>query len=128
MARLLCVGALAFVLGNVFAASCLKAGAQSEEVTYALHHAAVTYGVSEQCLVNIARRETGGTFWPWVTNQRSGAAGLMQYLRSTWNTLSWRAGYGGASPYDAWAATHVAAWAISHPVESDGGLRHWRTC
>lgn len=126
---------LGFAAGFVLAAWLLLGGllvthAQqaSPEVTYALNHAADTYGVSRRCLWNIARRETGGTFWPWVTNQRSGAAGLMQYLATTWNTLAPRAGYAGASPYEPWAATHVAAWAISHPVESQGGLRHWRRC
>jgi hypothetical protein len=120
---------LAFVaVATVACPSDTPARAQSAEVAYALDHAADTYGVSRGCLWNIARRETGGTFRPWVTNSRSGAAGLMQYLATTWATLAPRAGYGGASPYDPWSAAHVAAWAISHPRESQGGLRHWGGC
>lgn len=99
--------------------------AQTAEVASALNHAADRYGVPRSCLWNIARRETGGTFWPWVTNQRSRAAGLMQFLEGTYRFMSVRAGFAGTSPYDPWSAAHVAAWAISHPVESQGGLRHW---
>jgi hypothetical protein len=120
---------LAFVaVATVACPSDTPARAQSAEVAYALNHAADTYGVSRGCLWNIAGRETGGTFRPWVTNPRSGAAGLMQYLAPTWAVLAPRAGYGGASPYEPWAAAHVAAWAIAHPVESQGGIRHWRSC
>lgn len=113
-------------LASYLTLSCAPGRAQSAEVAYALDHAAAEYGVSPRCLWNIASRETGGTFWPWVTNQRSGAAGLMQYLPSTWATLSRWAGYEGASPYEPWAAAHVAAFTIAHPWT--GGLRHWRTC
>jgi soluble lytic murein transglycosylase-like protein len=84
MARLLCVGALAFVLGNVFAASCLKAGAQSEEVASAIHTAAVTYGVSEPWLRQIAFCES--RFLPGVTS-RGGHAGLFQFSRSTYRWM-----------------------------------------
>jgi len=122
--------AVALALPALFAAD-RPAGAQagaSPEVAYALDHAADTYGVPRRCLWTIARRETGGTFWPWVTNRRSGAAGLMQYLWSTWSVLAPRAGYGGASPYEPWAAAHVAAWAIANPGPSQGGLRHWGGC
>jgi soluble lytic murein transglycosylase-like protein len=121
---------LGFVAGAALASwitlSCAPSGAQSAEVAYALNHAADEHGVARSCLWNIARRES--RFLPWVTNQRSGAAGLMQFLRTTWEFMAPRAGYAGASPYNAWAATHVAAWGISHPVESQGGIRHWLWC
>lgn len=120
---------LAGLLAGMYLTAVIREGhAQSPEVAYALDHAADTYGVSRRCLWNIAKRETGGTYWPWVTNRRSGAAGLMQYLWTTWANLSRWAGYGGASPYDPWAAAHVAAWAIANPYESQGGLRHWGWC
>jgi soluble lytic murein transglycosylase-like protein len=100
------------------------AGAQSVEVAYALDHAADTYGVSRRCLWNIAFRES--RYRPWVDNfQGSGARGLMQFMDGTWRFMSARAGYGGASVYDAWSAAHVAAWAIANPGPSQGGLRHW---
>lgn len=99
----------------------------SPEVAAALDHAAVQYGVSGRCLWTIARRES--RFRPWVDNsQGSGARGLMQFKDATWRFMSRAAGYGGASPYEPWAAAHVAAWAISHPRESQGGLRHWGWC
>jgi soluble lytic murein transglycosylase-like protein len=119
---------LGFVAGSVLASyvtlSCAPGRAQSAEVASALDHAAAEYGVSPRCLWNIAWRES--RYRPWVDNfQGSGARGLMQFKDGTWRFMSWAAGYGGASVYNAWAAAHVTAWAISHPVESQGGLRHW---
>ena len=119
---------LGFIAGSVLASyvtlSCAPTRAQSAEVAYALDHAAAEYGVAPRCLWNIARRES--RFLPWVDNyQGSGARGLFQFKDGTWRFMSWAAGYGGASVYNAWAAAHVASWAISHPYESQGGLRHW---
>ena len=121
---------LGFVAGAVLASyvtlSCAPTHAQqaSAEVAYALNHAADTYGVARGCLWTIARRES--RYRPWEDNwQGSGAAGLMQFKPGTWRFMSWASGWGGWSVYDAWAAAHVAAWAISHPYESQGGLRHW---
>ena len=121
---------LGFLAGAAVASwltlSCADGSAQSPDVAYALEHAAAEQGVSARCLWTIAGRETGGTFWPWVTNRRSGAMGLFQYLPSTWRNLSRWAGYAGADPYDPWAAAHVAAFTIAHPWT--GGLRHWQGC
>lgn len=109
-------------LASYLTLSCAPGRAQSAEVAYALDHAAAEYGVSPRCLYSIAYRESRYT--PWVDNfQGSGARGLMQYLPATWRTLSRWAGYEGASPYDPWAAAHVAAWTIAHPWS--GGLSHW---
>jgi soluble lytic murein transglycosylase-like protein len=84
----------------------------SPDVAYALNHAADAYGVGRGCLWTIARRES--RFRPWVDNsQGSGARGLMQFKDATWRFMSRAAGYG---------------WAISHPRESQGGLRHWGWC
>jgi hypothetical protein len=114
-----------FVAGAVLASyltlSCIPTRAQSAEVEAALRSASATYGVSYGCLRSIAWRES--RFLSGVTNPRSGAAGLMQYLSGTWATLSRWAGYEGASPYDPWASAHVAAWAIANPWS--GGLAHW---
>jgi len=112
------------VLASWLTLSCEPGRAQSAEVAYALDHAAAEYGVAPRCLYSIAWRES--RFLPWVDNyQGSGARGLMQFKDGTWRFMSWAAGYGGASVYNAWAAAHVTAWAISHPSESQGGLRHW---
>lgn len=115
---------LAGICAGLYLGAVVREGhAQTAEVTHALNHAADSQGVPRSCLWNIARRETGGTFWPWVTNQRSGAAGLLQYLPSSWRNLARWAGYEGHSPYDPWAAAHVAAFTIAHPWT--GGLNHW---
>ena len=109
------------------AAYASETGEAPPAVAAALDHAAATYGVSGRCLWTIARRES--RFRPWVDNaQGSGARGLMQFKDGTWSTLSRRAGYGGASVYDPWAAAHVTAWAIANPGPSEGGLRHWGSC
>jgi len=115
--------ALGFIAGAVLASwvtlSCAPTRAQSAEVASALEHASAEYGVSLGCLRNLAWRES--RYQPWQTNwQGSGAAGLMQFLPSTYRWMSWQAGYGGTSPYDAWSAAHVAAWAIRN-----GYLSHW---
>ena len=128
MARTWTLWLLGFVAGFVLAAylslTVLATHAQSAEVAAALRAAAVTYGVDEGCLRAIAWRES--RFTPGIDNlQGSGAQGLMQFMPPTWRWMSSHAGYGGGSPYDPWAAAHVAAWAISHPYESQGGLRHW---
>jgi soluble lytic murein transglycosylase-like protein len=119
---------LGFIAGVVLASyitlSCAPTRAQSAEVGAALEHASAEYGVSLGCLRRIAWRES--RYLPWVDNaQGSGARGLMQFKDGTWRFMSRAAGYGGASVYDAWSAAHVAAWAIAHPDESQGGLRHW---
>lgn len=106
------------VLASYVMLSCSDGNAQTEEVAYALEHASAEYGVSVGCLYRIAYRES--RYQPWATNRSSGAAGLMQYLPSTWRWMSQQAGYGGASVYDAWSAAHVTAWAIRN-----GYLSHW---
>lgn len=114
---------LGFIAGAALASwltlSCAPGRAQSAEVAYALDHAADTYGVSRRCLWNIAYRES--RYLPWVDNfQGSGARGLMQFKDGTYRFMSTQAGYAGSSPYDAWSAAHVAAWAIRN-----GYLSHW---
>lgn len=120
--------ALGFVAGSVLASyvtlSCVDVRAQSPAVAQALDHAAWEQGVSAPCLRNVAWRES--RFVPWVDNfQGSGAAGLMQFMRRTWQAMAPLAGYDPHpdARYDAWSAAHVAAWMIARPWT--GGLRHW---
>jgi hypothetical protein len=47
---------------------------------------------------------------PNAYNPYSGASGLFQFLPSTWATVSPRAGFGGASVFDAEANIGTAAW------------------
>jgi septal ring factor EnvC (AmiA/AmiB activator) len=47
---------------------------------------------------------------PSAYNPYSGASGLFQFLPSTWATVSPRAGFGGASVFDAEANIGTAAW------------------
>lgn len=118
MARLLTVGALSFLLGMGFAHGCLKAGAQSAEVSEALNHAADSTGLSRRFLWCLAGRES--TYRPWAVGDSGAAHGLMQFHLPTWRWASARYGFAGSSPYDAWAAAHVAAGMIR-----DGGRYHW---
>jgi hypothetical protein len=59
---------------------------------------------------------------PLAENPTTGAAGLFQFLPSTWETLSELAGRGGASVFDARANAAVAAWTVAeygwHPWKS----------
>jgi soluble lytic murein transglycosylase-like protein len=114
------------IAGTYLSAAAIQGHAQSAEVAYALDHAADANGVNRRCLWNIARRESG--FRPWVDNyQGSGAGGLMQFKPGTYRWMAGMAGY-PSDPgwrYDAWAAAHVAAWAIANPRASQGGLSHW---
>src|SRR5262245_24097158 len=113
---------LGFSLGSALFLHVARAGAQSPEVAAALEHAAAEYGVAPDCLRRLAWRES--RYLPWITNA-TGHRGLFQFSDRTWAFMSRAAGYRGASPYDAWASAHVAAWAIAFPMFSQGGLRHW---
>ena len=55
------------------------------EAGYALRLAAAAYDVPYRELREVARCETGGTFAPDAYNGSSGAAGLLQFLLSTWD-------------------------------------------
>jgi hypothetical protein len=87
------------------------ASAQSAEVSVAIHQAAVRYGVSEQRLRCLAYRES--TFRPWAYNAAGPYHGLFQFDGPTWQEGSWRAGFGGASPYDPYAASMVTGYLIA---------------
>jgi len=53
-------------------------------------------------------------FNPSAVNPYSGAAGVYQFLPSTWDGFSRAAGWSGASVFDARANVAVAAWAVTN--------------
>jgi len=73
----------------------------------------------------VAERESN--FDPLVVNPATGAAGVFQFIPSTWESLSELAGRSGASVFDARANVAVAAWTVAHygwsqrTAESDVG-------
>ena len=67
-------------------------------------------------LACIARVESRND--PGATNRSSGAAGLFQFLPSTWRTTP--QGRAGLSPYDPVAATAAAEWMVAQ-----GRIREW---
>lgn len=60
---------------------------------------------------------------PNADNPNSSAAGLWQFIRSTWNWVAGVLGlpsYDAGGPYDPDHATRAAAW-----LSSNGGWQHW---
>jgi hypothetical protein len=74
-------------------------------VVEAVNLACATYGFCDT-LWRKARCETGGTFDPRASNSGSGAAGLFQFLGSTWRSTPYRV----FSPFDPTAAALAAGW------------------
>ena len=68
----------------------------------------------------IAEAESG--LDPSALNQATGAAGLFQFISSTWASLSELAGWGAASVFEARANAAVAAWTVAHY-----GWHPWRS-
>jgi uncharacterized protein YlxW (UPF0749 family) len=68
----------------------------------------------------VAQRESN--FDPLVVNPATGAAGVFQFMPSTWASLSDLAGRSGASVFDARANVAVAAWTVAHY-----GWHPWRS-
>jgi peptidoglycan hydrolase CwlO-like protein len=60
----------------------------------------------------VAEAESG--FDPHAENPYTGAAGVFQFIPTTWASLSEAAGWGGASVFDAEANVAVAAWTVEH--------------
>jgi peptidoglycan hydrolase CwlO-like protein len=58
----------------------------------------------------VAGKESG--FDPHAENPATGAAGVFQFIPSTWESLSEAAGWGGVSVFDAEANVAVAAWTV----------------
>lgn len=66
----------------------------------------------------VAQKESG--FDPHAENPFTGAAGVYQFIPSTWSSLAEAAGWGGFSVFDAEANVAVAAWTVEH-----SGWHHW---
>jgi peptidoglycan hydrolase CwlO-like protein len=60
----------------------------------------------------VAEAESG--FDPHAVNPYTGAAGVFQFIPSTWESLSEAAGWGGSSVFDAEANVAVAAWTVAN--------------
>ena len=66
--------------------------------------------------------------YPLALNASSGAAGLFQFIPSTWSWASDLAGWSGASPFDPEANIATAAWLVVDSVNgghSGGAWGHW---
>lgn len=61
---------------------------------------------------------------PDALNPYSGAAGLYQFLPSTWASTAPKAGYGGSSVFDPEANIAAAAWLANH--YEDLGMYYWQ--
>jgi Transglycosylase SLT domain len=68
----------------------------------------------------VAERESN--FEPLAVNPATGAAGVFQFIPSTWASLSELAGWSGASVFDSEANVAVAAWTVAHY-----GWHPWRS-
>lgn len=77
-----------------------------------IEEASAFYGVSAVTMKRLAWCES--RWFPGAFNRSSGASGLFQFLKRTWDYASWRAGYGGASPFDAEANAFSAAWLMRY--------------
>lgn len=65
---------------------------------------------------------------PAITNPRSGAAGLFQFISGTWQHASEQAGFGGASALDPEANVAAAAWLVEYSLDAgNSAWAHW-TC
>jgi phage shock protein A len=68
----------------------------------------------------VAERESN--IDPLAVNPATGAAGVFQFIPSTWASLSELAGRGGASVFDARSNVAVAVWTVAHY-----GWHPWRS-
>jgi hypothetical protein len=74
--------------------------------------AAATWGADPNQLLRVAWCES--RYNPNAYNTSSGASGLFQFMPRTWAANSVRAGYGGASVFDAVANANTAAYMFAH--------------
>jgi soluble lytic murein transglycosylase-like protein len=95
--------------------SCYRRDGRSKIARCFIARAAAHYRQSRRRANHIAWRESR---YNWrVTNSSSGAAGLYQFMRSTWKTTPYRR----YSPYNPRMASLAAMWMWAH-----GGYSHWR--
>jgi resuscitation-promoting factor RpfB len=78
------------------------------DIESVIRSAAATWGADPNQLLRVAWCESH--YNPYAVNARSGAAGLFQFMPATWAANSVRAGYGGASVFDAVANANTAAF------------------
>lgn len=71
--------------------------------------------------VRVMQCESGGD--PTARNRRSGATGLFQFLRGTWQFAAEAAGVGHLPPTNPEANVAAAAWLVSDTEER--GIRRW---
>jgi len=62
---------------------------------------------------------------PKATHPTSDAAGLFQFMAGTWDFVSPRAGFGGASRYDPEANIASAAWLVEFSIDTDHRFGAW---
>lgn len=73
-------------------------------VAEAMSHAAGANGLTYRFMRCLAWEETN--WLPWLSGRYQG---LYQYTWTRWETESHKYGFGGYSPFHAWAAAHVTA-------------------
>ncbi len=76
--------------------------------------------------LEVMRCESSGN--PDATNPTSGAAGLFQFLDTTWAWASVRAGFGNTSRYDPEPNVASAAWLVNYSLSINdprGAWAHW---
>lgn len=77
------------------------------EIERIIRTAATRWGADPDQLMRVAYCES--RYDPHAFNPRANDSGLFQFIPSTWAANSIRAGYGGASPFDAVANANTAA-------------------
>lgn len=82
------------------------------DIDSVIRSAAAAWGADPGQLLRVAWCES--RYDPLAYNVRSGASGLFQFMPGTWAANSVRAGYAGASVFDAVANANVAAYMFSH--------------
>ncbi|TME41417.1 MAG: hypothetical protein E6I57_04635 [Chloroflexi bacterium] len=88
------------------------------DIASIIRSAAANWGADPDQLLRVAWCES--RYNPSAYNPSSGASGLFQFLASTWAANSVRAGYAGASPFDAVANANTAAYMFAN-----GQARQW---
>jgi hypothetical protein len=92
----------------------------TQSVPELIDQAAADYGVPAWRMHRVARCESN--YLAWAVNRWSGAAGVYQWLASTWRTAAPPAGYAGASVFDPVANVRVAAYHMAR------GMWRWWVC
>jgi len=92
----------------------------TQSVPGLIDQAAAEYGIPQAAPHLRAIAWCESRWFPGAFNRASGASGLFQFVWRTWRYASRRAGFGGASPFDAVANVWSATW-----LYRAEGPRHW---